>query len=177
MGLLVCHNQLYRVKAVFVISDFSIVSVNDTKSTKEEWWRCWPRWYDWFFWHSEKNNIRNKKAYAFIQCQRRPCSWRWMLLHCAKLIIPATSVKEHPPQHNTHTHAHTGNSTVGLNSNNWLKVACLWLSIVPKPHDEKLLLRLVQQWCEITCCLGTNVTWCMRAGPHQKLFVSNINDY
>lgn len=53
-----------------------------------------------------------------------------------------------PPSHThtytrAHTGAHTRNSTAGLNSDNWLKVASLCLSTVLKPHDEKLLLRLV----------------------------------
>lgn len=71
------------------------------------------------YWYCSLETTDFTAACCFMQRQRRPCSWRGMLLHCAELIIPLTSVKDHPPSLPTHTH----NSTVSLKSNNWLKVA------------------------------------------------------
>lgn len=87
----------------------------------------------------------------------RPCCWRWMLLHCASLswtYYSCDSVTSPP------------SSEQGfLNSIEWLKVAIrcdfklAWI-----PAMKSRCCTYSGMCCEITCCLGTRVTWCLKAG-------------
>lgn len=96
---------------------------------------------------------------------RRTRCWRRMLLHCASLSWTNYSGDKCDTPRALNR---------GLNSIEWLKVS-VWCDfrLAWIPTMKSCWSTYSSVCCEITCCLETSVTWCMRAALPRSLNAKN----